>query len=254
MMNIIKKFKIDNSLYLFMLIGMLSGYIKDIVIVFFIVFMHEIGHVLFFTFFNIEIISIVIYPFGGMCYVNKKINNRILYDVLINFGGIFIQLFLFVIFYYLWKCGMIVDSTYNIFCTYNLSIILFNLLPIVPLDGSKLLVNLLCSYLPYRLSYLVMILVSIGVGFIFCIYNILFGINDLIIYGYLLFQLIKVVKEYKYVINKFYLERIIYDNYYNEIISGNLKVCNMKIGKYYYFYKNGRYYSEKEYLKKVKIL
>jgi hypothetical protein len=28
----------------------------------------------------------------------------------------------------------------------------------------------------------------------------------------------------------------------------------MKIGKYYYFYKNGRYYSEKEYLKSGKIL
>ena len=33
MMNIINKFKIDSSLYLFILIAMLSGYLKDIVIV-----------------------------------------------------------------------------------------------------------------------------------------------------------------------------------------------------------------------------
>ena len=40
--------KIDISVYLLVLIGILSGYIKDLVIVYFIVLMHEIGHVIFF--------------------------------------------------------------------------------------------------------------------------------------------------------------------------------------------------------------
>ena len=83
--------KIDISVYLLVLIGILSGYIKDLVIVYFIVLMHEIGHVIFFMLFKVDILSIVIYPFGGMCYVNKKINNRILYDVIINIGGILMQ-------------------------------------------------------------------------------------------------------------------------------------------------------------------
>ena len=38
-------------------------------------------------------------------------------------------------------------------------------------------------------------------------------------------------------------------NYYDEIVNGNCLVKNMKIGKYYYFYKGGRYYNEKDYLK-----
>ena len=125
MMNIINKFKIDSSLYLFILIAMLSGYLKDIVIVLSIVVLHEMGHVIFFSLFKIDILSIVIYPFGGICYVNKKINNRILYDVMINIGGILMQCILYIIVYLLWKNGMVVYSTYKMFNMYNTSIILF---------------------------------------------------------------------------------------------------------------------------------
>lgn len=253
-MNIIRKLNVDSSFYLFMLVGMLCGYIKDMVIVFCIVLIHELGHVIFFSLFKIDIEKIVIYPFGGMCYVNKKINNRILYDFFINVGGIAMQLILFIFVYSLWKNGFMVNSTYNLFCQYNLSILLFNLLPIIPLDGNKVLVNVLCNFFSFRFSYVIGIIVSILFSLLFIIYNVICGINDLVICLFLLFQLISVIKNYRFLINKFYLERIIYDNYYNEIINGNINVKNMKIGKYYYFYKNGRYYNEKEYLKVSKIL
>ena len=252
MMNIIRNLNIDSSFYLFMLVGMFCGYIKEIVIVFSIVLIHEFGHVIFFNLFKIEIEKVVIYPFGGMCYVNKKINNRILYDFLINIGGIVMQFILFLIVYFLWNKGVIVDSTYNLFCKYNLSILLFNVLPIIPLDGNKVLVNVLCNFFSFRFSYVIGIIVSILFSLLFLIYNVICGINDLVICLFLLFQLINVIKSYRFLINKFYLERIIYDNYYDEIINGNINVKNMKIGKYYYFYKNGRYYNEKEYLKLFK--
>lgn len=251
-MNIIRNLNIDSSFYLFMLVGMFCGYIKEIVIVFSIVLIHEFGHVIFFNLFKIEIEKVVIYPFGGMCYVNKKINNRILYDFLINIGGIVMQFILFLIVYFLWNKGVIVDSTYNLFCKYNLSILLFNVLPIIPLDGNKVLVNVLCNFFSFRFSYVIGIIVSILFSLLFLIYNVICGINDLVICLFLLFQLINVIKSYRFLINKFYLERIIYDNYYDEIINGNINVKNMKIGKYYYFYKNGRYYNEKEYLKLFK--
>lgn len=246
--------KIDISVYLLILVGILSGYIKDIVIVYFIVLMHEIGHVIFFMLFKVDILSIIIYPFGGMCYVNKKINMRILYDVIINIGGILMQLILFIIVYYLWKKGVIIDSTYIMFNKYNISIILFNMLPIIPLDGSKLMLNILCKYLSFRFSYVMMIIVSIVVSLLFILFNVIYGINDMVVYGFLLFKVVEVIKEYKYVVNKFYVERIIYDNYYDGIINDSLSIKDMKIGKYYYFFKNGRYINEKEYLNMGKIL
>lgn len=254
MMNIIRKISIDDSLYLFILFGLLGGYIREIVILFIIVIIHELGHVIFFRLFNIEIDKIVIYPSGGMCYVNKKINNRILYDVMINIGGILMQVLLFIIVNYLWKNGFIVDSTYKMFNMYNAGIILFNLLPIIPLDGSKLLLNVFCKIFSFRNSYLLMIIVSVICLILFIIFNIFIGINSLVIVVFLLYQVILIIKNYKYIMNKFYLERIIYDNYFNEIISDKNSIKDMKLDKYYYFYNNGRYYSEKEWLRNNKIL
>ena len=154
-------FRIDGSTYLLMLFGLLSGYIKNVFIILIIVLIHETGHVFFFYLFNIEIESIVIYPFGGVSKINKRIHERIYKDIFISLGGILFQLILFIIVYFLYKNGFIVSSTYHMYNTYNRSIILFNLIPIIPLDGSKLFFALFTKFLSFRLSYILMIIVGI---------------------------------------------------------------------------------------------
>ena len=94
-------FKIDNSTYVLMLLGLLSGYIKNIFIIFIIVLIHELGHVFFFYLFNYDVESVVIYPFGGVSKVSKRIHERIYKDVVISLGGIFFQILLFFLVYFL---------------------------------------------------------------------------------------------------------------------------------------------------------
>ena len=53
-------FKIDNSTYVLMLLGLLSGYIKNIFIIFIIVLIHELGHVFFFYLFNYDVESVIL--------------------------------------------------------------------------------------------------------------------------------------------------------------------------------------------------
>ena len=144
MKNILDKVRIDYSTYILILIGLLSGYIKNIMIILVIVLVHELGHVFFFSLFKMDIESIVIYPFGGVSKVNKKIHERIYKDILISLGGIIFQGLLIMVIYLLYKYSFIVNSTYNMYISYNKSIILFNLIPIIPLDGSKLQLSI-CS-------------------------------------------------------------------------------------------------------------
>ncbi len=251
MMNILNKFKIHNSTYVLILIGLLSGYIKNISIILSIVLVHEIGHVFFFLLFKIDIESVVIYPFGGESVVNKKIHERIYKDILISLGGIIFQLMLGIIFILLYKYDLIKGSTYNMFYTYNKSVILFNLIPIIPLDGSKLVLSILSKFISYRNSYRGMILISIIFYIGFIIYNMVFKLNDIIIYLFLLSKLVICIREYKYVKLKFYMERVLYNNYYNGIVSnGNIR--NMKLEKYYYFKCDDRFINEKDYILKYK--
>ena len=240
-------FKIDNSTYILVLLGLLSGYIKNIFIIFIIVLIHELGHVFFFYLFKYDIESIVIYPFGGVSKVNKRIHERIYKDVLVSIGGVLFQLFLFILFYLLFRYCFIVKSTYDMFCTYNSSVILFNLIPMIPLDGSKLLFSVFTKYLPYKLSYLFMIIVGIISLVLFVIYTFIFRLNDIVVYVFLFVNLLVVIRDYKYIMNRFYLERILYDNYYDGILySGDINA--MKLNKYQYFKEGDKMLGEKKYL------
>ena len=84
---------------------------------------------------------------------------------------------------------------------------------------------------------------------VFYLYNIIYKLNDLVIYSFLIIKLIEVIKEYKYVVNKFYLERVMYNHYYNKIINNCSNLNNLKIDKYYYFKKNYKYINEKDFIK-----
>ena len=248
MKNILGKIRIDYSTYILMLMGLLSGYMKNIMIILIIVLVHELGHVFFFFLFKIEIDSIVIYPFGGISKVNKKIHERIYKDVLISLGGIIFQMFLIILVYLLYKSGIIVDSSYNMFITYNKSVILFNLIPLIPLDGSKLFLSICSKYLSYRKSYIMMIVVGVISLVLFIIYNMMFKLNDIVIYIFLLLSLIDCIRNFKYVKNKFYLERLLYNNYYDQIVNDSLDIKEMRIDKYYYYKDDNRYINERDYI------
>ena len=250
MKNILDKVRIDYSTYILILIGLLSGYIKNIMIILDIVLVHELGHVFFFSLFKMDIESIVIYPFGGVSKVNKKIHERIYKDILISLGGIIFQGLLIIVIYLLYKYSFIVNSTYNMYISYNKSIILFNLIPIIPLDGSKLLLSICSKFMSYRISYITMIFVGCVSLLLFILYNMIFKLNDIVVYLFLLGSLINCIKEYKYVKGRFYLERILYDNYYNEIINDSFDIKDMRIDKYYYYKNKDRYINEKDYILK----
>ncbi len=252
MKNILHKLKIDYSTYIIIFLALLAGYIKNISLIFMIVLIHELGHVFFFRLYKIEIEKIVIYPFGGVSYINKKIHERIYRDILISLGGIIFQLILLFIVYLLYEWDLVVESTYSLFIKYNINIILFNLIPIIPLDGSKLLLAILSKFISFKKSYRLMLVIGFICLVSYILFNFIYKVNDLFLYIYLVIKLYEVIKEERQVINKFYLERLLYDNYYNEIISNIDKIDKMRIDKYYYFKDNRRFINERDYIKRVK--
>ena len=136
MMNILPKIKINSYTYIFLILCLLCGYIKNITIIFTICLIHEFGHIFFIKLFKYEINSIELLPFGGYTSVNKKINSSINKDLLIACGGIFIQVILMFIIY---LCKDKINTiTYNLLMKYNLILIIFNLIPIIPLDGNQI--------------------------------------------------------------------------------------------------------------------
>ena len=212
-------FKINIFTYILLILSLLSGFGREMLIIYFILIIHEIGHYIFFRYYNIEVNKIVMYPYGGMIDNNMLINTNSKKVLIISLGGIFIQIILYFIIFLLYNIGFVESSFYNMFFKYNLYIILFNLIPIYPLDGFKILNSLLELVLSFKLSLKFSIIFNFIFIMLFFLYLYIFKINNYIIIIFLLCSLVNYIKSIKYIVNKFYLERVIYDIKYDGIVS-----------------------------------
>ena len=242
------KIKINNYTYIFLFLCCICGYIKNILIIFFICFFHELGHVFFIKTFNYNIISIEILPFGGFTNIDKHLNSNINKDLIISFGGIISQILLFIIFFIFKKYFNII--TYNLLIYYNFLIIIFNILPIIPLDGNNIIHLLLEKIFPYELAYKINAYISIILLLLFIIINYIFKFDNYFIISFLIYKLFLYIKNYKYLKNRFLLERLIYNIDYNKINNYTKDIHSLKKEVLHFFKKNNVYINEKEMIKK----
>ncbi len=250
MKTIFSKLKIHEATYLLFLIFLLTGHIKNIFIIFLIVLFHELGHVFWLKHFHYEINQIEILPFGGLTKTNKLVNTPISHDILIYLGGVSFQFLLYIFFILFNHFGIIYFQTYQMFLTYNTAILIFNLLPIRPLDGGEIMRLGLEKYFSFYQAQKLSNFLSFFFLFLFFLSNITFNLNNYLICSFLLVKLYELVKIRPILQNKFYLERLFYTFPYTKIRHEKKKKLNMlKKDTWHYFPDGQKIISEKKLLK-----
>lgn len=176
---------------------------KNIIIFTLIIFIHEVGHFITAIIFKWDVDKIYIYPYGGCTKFQNSINKPLIQELLVLFMGPFFQ----IVFYFLIRNTL---SNYDliIFQNYNYAILLFNLLPIFPLDGGKLL-NIIFSYF---MSYKKSLLVTCYISYLFIIVLVLYkkSLTFYLVIFLLIFKLIDERKKIEYYFNTFLLERYLH--------------------------------------------
>ncbi len=242
-----KIIKVNFLTLYFLLLLFLCGYLKLGIIVFIIVVFHEMGHILFIKLFKYKIIDITIYPFGGITKVDKDINTPLNKELLIACGGIIFQLILFIIIYFV----PINVITKELLYKYNMSILLFNMLPIIPLDGSIIINSLLNKIFSYKVSYYLYIIISIIFSIFYLLFNYWYSLNNYLIVSLFIIKTYYAIKNYKYLKTRFLLERYLnkYEYKYISTKTGDLDI--LKIDTYQYFKENNKIVSEYSKLKEM---
>ncbi len=135
------KIKISKSFFILFLFFIIFYDYKQLIVFFLALILHELSHLFLAKKYNLKINSFHISPFGIYCIIDGIEFLSLFKKIKITGIGVFVNLLLFSLFFIL--------NINNIYATYfiyyNLFIFLFNLLPIYPLDGSKLLLYI-CSY------------------------------------------------------------------------------------------------------------
>ena len=200
--------KIHINLYSIILVflAFLGGLFKEISIVSIIIIIHEFGHFIVLKHYNWNITKIEIYPFGGITHIDDDIDKPLKEEFIITIMGPIFQEILFILIFFIYKLNIINLNTYELFKNYNFMILIFNLLPILPLDGSKILNTLLNKFLNFRLSYNLNIYISILFLLLF-IYIFKNDTSYYIITIFLIYQIINYFKNKYYIFNRFLLEK-----------------------------------------------
>lgn len=235
-----KIIKFDYSFLFILFILLLCGYIRIGLMISFIVLFHELGHVLASIFLKYKIISVTIYPFGGITKIEKDINTSPDKEILLASAGIFMQVILILII----KLFNIHD--YDIFLKYNLSIMFFNMVPIIPLDGAIILKSILNKIFSFKTSYKLYVVISIINIIIYIGFNYKYSLNNYLILGIFIYKIINSIKEYKYIYNRFLLERYLkkYKFKYLNTKVGTLDI--LKLDTYQYFKEDKKIVSEEK--------
>ena len=237
--------------YILMAFGyVISGYYINLIAITSLLLIHELGHYTVAKLLKFKVLKIVIYPFGGITKIHDLINKDINEEILVATSGVIFQFIFYLIIVYLNHINIIRDYTLNIYTLYNNQIIFFNLMPIYPLDGSKIINLLLSKFFNYNLSNKLTIMISLIGMSLFILtssynhnYSYIMVLSVLIIYNY------KFIKQLKYIYNRFLLERYLYNINYPKI-----KIINngnkMYKNNSHIIKVNNNYITEKKYLSK----
>lgn len=226
----------------------MSGLFKNIIMFFSLLFIHEIGHFLTAKMFNWKVDRIYFYPYGGVTKFSDDLNKPKIQELIIMLMGPIFQ-----IIFFLGIIRFLTIKEVEMLRGYHYSILFFNLLPIYPLDGGKLLNIVLNYFLSFLNSFKMTILISYGVLCLviaFLLKNrISLSLSLLLIIGLVICKLTVELKKEKYYFNKFLLERHL-NNYNFPKIKVVRHMKDVSRDYKHVFYKNGKTRTEKEALSK----
>lgn len=203
--NIFHKLYIHPLFYFFTFLFLITGHIYNYLLFTLIIFIHELGHTFTACFFKWKIDKIYIYPYGGISKFNTLINVYNYQEFLVLIAGPLIQIIFMFIF-----LNFISIKYHSIFIFYNMFILIFNLLPIYPLDGGKLIKILFSEIFSFKFSFnLIFFISSILIGILLGLSLIIKNYIFFVIIIFLFFKLLDInINE---IYNKFILERYLYN-------------------------------------------
>jgi len=146
----------------------------ELTIILAIVFIHELGHYSVAQLFKWRIRGIMLWIFGGVMDTDEHGNRPIHEEMLVTIAGPFQHIVIYMLVFFVSSANLLSPSVLELIIYYNTAIFVFNLLPIWPLDGGKLLFLCFSSILPYRKAYHSVIIFSIALSILLLIVQFLF--------------------------------------------------------------------------------
>ncbi|AXF55781.1 M50 family metallopeptidase [Salicibibacter kimchii] len=151
MINLLLLVRVHPLFWFVVALGIATGYFRELLMLFVIVCFHELGHAVAAKYFGWRLRKIELLPFGGVAETEEYGNRPYREELIVILAGPFQHLILMA---FSWIAVSLfpfwTTSDHEAFLFHNSALLFFNLLPLWPLDGGKLLQLITCKFLPFR--------------------------------------------------------------------------------------------------------
>ncbi|WP_066063824.1 M50 family metallopeptidase [Neobacillus soli] len=197
-------------LWLVIALSIATGRFLEACLLLGIIFIHEMGHAAAASFFSWRIKKITLLPFGGVAEMDEHGNRPLKEETIVVLAGPLQHVWMVALAYLLLSMHVIPEDLFLLFLHYNLMIFIFNLFPVWPLDGGKLVFLLLSLKMPFPSAHRITLILSF---FGLCLFSMVIliaapaHINVWVIIAFLYFTLYHEWKQKRFVFMRFLLER-----------------------------------------------
>ncbi|MFS0554411.1 M50 family metallopeptidase [Brevibacillus sp. 179-C9.3 HS] len=131
-------------------LSVVTGHFLEVITLFVIVLIHELGHVAMARELGWTVKEVQLLPFGGVATMEDSYATDPMDEIVVALAGPFLNMVMMAASYLFWFMGVWTEEWSRFFLVSNATIALFNLLPIWPLDGGRILLAVLCWFMSYR--------------------------------------------------------------------------------------------------------
>ncbi|MDZ5470822.1 M50 family metallopeptidase (plasmid) [Bacillus sp. 31A1R] len=208
--QVLRKIHIHPLLWLVVALAVATAHFIELSLLLLIIFIHEMGHAVAASFFSWRIKKISFLPFGGVAEMDEHGNRPLKEEAIVILAGPLQHIWMMGLAFALYEFYLLPENLYHLFIQYNLMILIFNLLPIWPLDGGKLIflwLSLKDSFPAAFNKTLIISASSIAVFIMAVLLTEPLNLNVWIVLSFLIFSLYHEWKQSPYVFIRFLLER-----------------------------------------------
>jgi stage IV sporulation protein FB len=206
----LRKVHFHPLLWLVVALSIATAHFLELSLLLLIIFIHEMGHAFAAAFFSWRIKKITLLPFGGVAEMDEHGNRPLKEEAIVVLAGPIQHIWMVLAAYGLSSMSLISEQLFQVFFQYNVMIFIFNLIPIWPLDGGKLIFLFLSlkKSFPYaHRSTLIFSFFALSLFSIIILVTSPLNLNVWVVIAFLLFSLYHEWKQRRFVFMRFLLER-----------------------------------------------
>ncbi len=208
--TLLRQVYIHPLLWIVVAVSIATAHFLEVCLLLGIIFIHEMGHAAAASFFSWRIKRITLLPFGGVAEMDEHGNRPLKEEAIVVLAGPLQHVWMVAAALILYSLNLMPEDLFRQFLYYNAMIFIFNLFPVWPLDGGKLVFLLLSLKNSFPEAHRRSLFISF---FCLCLFSIMIliaaptHINVWVVIAYIFFTLYHEWKQRRYVFMRFLLER-----------------------------------------------